>query len=151
MRERIILAFVTGLLAFSTASSEVLFNDRLPFTNEIFDACSDESIFFEGTFHIVTRQKFQDDGSSVIVDRINAHATGTGMTSGAEYIWNDTFETELEDIPEVSFTVRQSGFLRLIGKGRTPNALLKFELHLRFNSDGSVDVDISDSTTCPGN
>src|SRR5210317_492381 len=47
MRERIILAFVTGLLAFSTASSEVLFNDRLPFTNEIFDACSDESIFFE--------------------------------------------------------------------------------------------------------
>lgn len=151
MREKVILAFAASLLAFSTASSEVLFNDRSPFATEIFNACTGEPVFFEGTFHIVTRQKFNDDGSSVVVDRINAHATGTGIFSGAEYIWNDTFETELEDIPEVSFTVRQSGFLRLVGKGRTPNAMLRLDFFLRFNSDGSVDVDFSETTTCPGN
>ena len=139
------------VLAATSASADVVFNNRDAFATEIINDCTGETLLFEGIFHIVVREKFADDGSSVVVERINAHGNGIGLTSGAEYVWNDTFQTTLEDIPDVSFTVNQSFYLRLIGKGEAENALLRGELFLRFNADGSVDVDMSNTTTCPGN
>ena len=57
------------------------------------------------------------------------------MTSGAEYVWNDNVNIEQEGIPDVSFTFKYQGFLRLIGKGMTPNELLRadFTFRVEFN------------------
>ena len=127
---------VTLCINIPAASANVVINERQPFSFLFFNACSGEDISVEGMFHIVTREKIGEDGSVSINERINAHGYGVGLNSGAEYVWNDTVAVEIEDIPEVSFSFRQQGFLRLIGKGRTPNLLLRGEFVFRFDSNG---------------
>lgn len=124
------------LVSISTASANVVVNERLPFNFLFFNACAGEEVSVDGMFHVVVREKFGEDGSVSINERINAHGYGMGLTSGAEYVWNDNVAIEIDDIPQVSFTFRQQGFLRLIGKGRTPNLLLRGEFVFRVDENG---------------
>jgi hypothetical protein len=126
----------TLCISISTASANVVFNERQPFNFLFFNACTGEDVSVDGIFHSVVREKIGEDGSVSINERINAHGFGSGLSSGAEYVWNDTVAVEIEDLPPVSFSLRQQGFLRLIGKGQTPNLLLRGEFVFRIDSTG---------------
>lgn len=137
----------TLCISISTSSANVVFNERLPFNFLFFNACAGEDVSVEGIFHVVVREKIGEDGSVSVNQRINAHGRGVGLISGAEYVWNDTVATEIEDLPEVSFSLRQEGFLRLIGKGRTPNLLLRGEFVFRIDSTG-VFIESIENLSC---
>ena len=139
----------TLCFSISTASAEVVFNERNPFSFPFFNACTGEDVWVDGIVHEVVREKVGEDGSIVLNTRINAHGFGTGLISGAEYVWNDNVGIFEMTIPEVSFTLQYQGFLRLIGKGKTPNELLRADFTFLVEFDPfSISVEDIQNISC---
>ena len=138
----------TLCIGISTASANVVFNDREPFEFSFFNACTGEDVFVSGIFHSVVREKFREDGSSVVNVSISAHGYGVGQTSGAEYVWNDSAFRVIEGTPG-SFSNQSTTFIRLIGKGNTPNELFesKFLLEVVFDPF-EVNVEFTEDFRC---
>ena len=139
---------ISALLLTAPALSNVTFNEREPFNFIFFNACTGEDVLVDGIFHEVVREKFRSDGSFSLVARINAHGNGIGLSSGSEYVWNDTFVTEVDDPPTIAFSFSQTSYLRLIGKGQTANALIRIEFLFRVNPDGTIDFVNMANPTC---
>ena len=72
------------------ARAEVTDNYRSQFRYLLFDAYHGEDVLVVTEFHAVMKQKTNRDGSFTTDFRVNAHGTAVGLTSGTEYIFNDT-------------------------------------------------------------
>lgn len=118
-------------------SPAVIFNEQ--FRNISFTAISDctgEVIDITVTFHEVDAVTEDGAGGVHVDSHFNLHFTGTGETTGAQYLgsesFRDIFNTQVgnEETFEDTFT--------LIGHGGAPNEVLTGLFHITVNPDGTV-------------
>jgi hypothetical protein len=77
----------------------------------------EEDVFGSGHLHILTTQTVSAAEDTITVFHINARGTGTGVTSGARYRFNDTFRIQTNQLSEWQLVSSFMDALKLIGEG----------------------------------
>ena len=134
-------------LAISSATAAVVQNSKDPFAFPVFNPCTGEEVFVEGTVHIVI-SSVEKDG--VVTDRVrlNAHGVGYGWTTGDTYIWNDTIHEDVTIGPFPQFMIINDQHLRLISKGASSNGRVKAGFVFKIDADGNASFEGFSDLTC---
>jgi hypothetical protein len=115
----------------------------------LYDSCHGEEIYVETEFHGIVRQIAKRDGSVTFDFQVNAHGSAVGLTSGTQYVFNDTYHTQ-----DTYVGVTSSGTIlqrsRLASPGSAENVTILFRFAYRFDgTDFIVDLQ-SVETVCHG-
>lgn len=141
-----------GLISPPHASAEVLVNQRQPFTAVLFDECTGEEIQVTAEDHVLIRRRVAEDGTVYWDERINTHGTAVGLTSGREYVYNETirFSRPAEPGPECGFAIDFSTRVRLVAEGSYPDLFVRYSLHFEVGPTCEATFDESLESACRG-
>jgi hypothetical protein len=117
------------------ARAEVTDNYRSQFSYILFDAYHGEELLVVTEFHGVMKQTANQDGSFTTDFRVNAHGRAVGLTSGAEYIFNDTVRNVKTTTSSV-FTETLLQRSRLTNPDTDENMILLYEIG--YHVEGGV-------------
>jgi hypothetical protein len=133
---------VCAPVAFSqtTTTQDTQFSN-VPITND----CTGEIILMTGTLHSV--MGFSTNPNSMTHSKFDftTHATGVGVTTGWNYVINDSSHQEVNTKgiqQEQSFGTK----MKLISQGSAPNLTERTTLHVVIDSNNNVKVDKSSDT-----
>ena len=146
----VLVLCVVLLPALVDAKSIVLVNQRQPFTFVLFDDCTGEDVQIVAEDHVLIVQRSDKDGTVYWDESINTHGTATGLTSGRQYVYNETirFTRPAEPGPACGFAVDFSTRLRLVSKGLHPDLFVKYFLALDVSAGCAVTIDEAFESTC---
>jgi len=129
----------SGRLETQDARLAVVVNDtQQPFAFNV--AGCGEVVHVEGDFHVVIASTESKAGNAVLRFHINAKGTGTGLTSGATYQWNDAIN-ETDKARDGSLSgVNFSQTTTMIGQGGAPDLKVISRFHVTLNANGEPTV-----------
>ena len=84
------LLAVWCLFGIQSARAEVTDNFHTEYSYVLFDPCHGEDLLVTTDLHGVMQQRDNKDGTFTTTLRINAHGSALGLSSGNEYVFNDT-------------------------------------------------------------
>ena len=144
------MVFSLLLSAVAAAQSIVVVNVRQPFNTVFFDECTGEDIEVTAEDHVLILQKVAKDGTPYWEESINTHGVAVGLTSGREYVYNETirFNRPVEPGPECGFAIDFSTRLRLVSKGTHPDLFVRYVFALDIDSNCEVIVTESFESAC---
>ena len=132
------------------ARAEVTDNYRSQFSYLLFDAYHGEDVLVVTDFHGVLKQKTNEDGSVTTDFRVNAHGRAIGLTSGTEYIFNDTVRN-VKTTTSAVFTETLLQRTRLTNPDTDEQLILLYEIGYHIEG-GVVTIDyVNQSTDCDCN
>ena len=144
------VCLMTGLMP-SPVRAEVLLNERIPVSTTYFDECTGEDIQITGEIHVLGSITTTKDGRMRRHAQATLHGTGLGLTSGNEYVINDSLKIrEVTDPAECGFKYQDVERVRLISKGSLPNQMAIIGLKLSQNSDCQFESEVTAETDCRG-
>ncbi len=121
----LIASFVACILLFSTsAKAEVVFHVREPVSGVVFDDCTGEFILVDGEVENIITGVPLKDGITKYRVNIGIHGTGTGLTTGSHYEYNENYH-DLEFDSACGFRFASTDFARLISQGVAANERLE--------------------------
>lgn len=140
-----------GVCVCTEGSARADFVDTLHGNNTytIHDDCHGEELLVETEYHGVMKVVFHKDGSVTYDLRVNAHGVAHGLTSGTEYLFNDTYREKqtLASALEVFQSLKRS---RFVCPGSNQNLSVIFQLRYHYDPDGyHLDLE-STKTDCHG-
>jgi len=124
---------------------EVTDNERLPFAFNV-RGCT-ERVRVTGTFHVLTIFNLAPGGSETDHFHINASGTGTGLTTGLEYHFNDPINLMQQWRDNVRKIESQVETLTLIGSGAAQNMKVRGRFQIVVNANGESTVEFDESET----
>lgn len=126
-----------GLCVGTKGSARADFVDNVHGSNSysVHDNCHGEELLVEAAYHGVVKVIFNKDGSVTYDLRVNTHGVAHGMTSGMEYLFNDTYREKqtLASAYEAFQILKRS---RFISPGSNQNLIVLFELRYHYDPDG---------------
>lgn len=142
------LLAVWCLLGFQSAHAEVTDNFRTEYSYILLDPCHGEELLVTTELHVVMKQRENTNGTFTTDLRINAHGRAIGLTSGAEYVFNNTVRNVTTTTSSL-FTETLMERIRLTNPVTNQTMTLLVELGYHIE-DGHVTIDYSNQTvTCP--
>ena len=112
-------------------------NAPAPFSTVVFNPCNGENVAIDGTIQLRFDTRNDANGGSHTVGRIFERGKGTGLVTGANYVFN-TDSTINVNAAAIQQEVSQIVYIRLIGQGLVPNFLGKQVLHFTVNANGDL-------------
>lgn len=151
MTRRITLAAVVLALMALPASTEVQSNQWVPIDGWLWDdPCNGEVLQTFGGYHEVISYT-EVKGEYRWYYLVNAHATGVGLTSGNEYVFNDSYTFKERGVLGESASWTFTWHTRFVTKGKPTNAYLVFKTHATWSPATGVVVEtVKDSVHCSG-
>lgn len=124
--------FLTGV-TFAKPGDTQRFNDRIEVAFQARYECLGEDIWVTGVMHVVTDTS-QDADSLSISQHANSHFTGIGVTTGNQYVVNETNlyvqKYALNDLHELQVSgISQIWSFKAISQGSAPNFTIHLNLH----------------------
>ena len=110
----------------------------LPFAFDV-GGCG-EVVHVEGTFHVVIASTASQGGGTTDRFHINAKGTGTGLTSGATYQWNDAINQTVLSREGALKVGSATQTTTMIGQGAAPDLKFVGRFHVTVNANGDVTV-----------
>jgi hypothetical protein len=111
----------------------VILKNPFSFTRNV--RCNGEFAPVSGVAHILFHVTEDASGGFHTDFKINEHAAGTGLTTGANYEFQfiDNNSVNMRSLPsDMTLTVSE----HVIGQGSVPNFLLYITLHITVNAEG---------------
>ncbi len=135
---RMLVAVATVLALPVLAIAAVTFNGIVPFSATGTNPCNGESVDLSGTNHMVISSTTDNSGGVHDGFQLNMHVTGTGKTTGANYVadeqehFSGTFDSgvTVTETEPISFT--------MISQGSAPNYIIHALAHITINPDGTT-------------
>jgi hypothetical protein len=126
-------------------------NVRLPFTEVISNACTNETIVLNGVFHQVTQiVRNPTEDALLVVQRGSFIGSGVGLTSGTSYWFNQVINN-MFTINGIQREFTTAGSSALISQASADNLIIHISTHQTINSNGEVTAEISHiSLECRG-
>lgn len=128
-------AVVLGLLV-SSASAEVIVNERTPVVIDLFNSCTGEFVQINGEVHTQFTPANQEHGAHF---RMNATGTGVGEVTGIEYVFSQTFHQQIKNAPSGAFEFTGEDTIRLISKGSAENEFMLVRFGFAVDADGNFE------------
>lgn len=125
--------------------SAVSDNERLPFAFNV-RGCT-ERVRVTGTFHVLVLFNVAESGNETDHFHINASGTGTGLTSGATYRFNDPINLMQQFRDNERHIESQVETLTLIGQGGVPNMKVRGRFQITVNANGETTVEFDETET----
>jgi len=114
-------------------------NEWFPFTFRVF-ACT-ERVRVTGTAHFVSGFKVSASENEVDIFHVNAKGTGTGLTSGAEYRFNDVLNLMQQWRDGVRYVESGEETLRLTSDDASLNTKIRGHYKFTQNDNGEIVVE----------
>ena len=115
----------------------------LPFAFNV-GGCS-EVVHVEGTFHVVIASTAAASGNATDRFHINAKGTGTGLSSGATYQWNDPINQTVLSRDGQLTVISATQTTTMIGQGDAANLRFRLRFHVTVTANGDVAVIIDEA------
>jgi hypothetical protein len=131
------------------ASAEVVFNARIPFSATFFDECAGEVIQVTAEDHVVIRLS-ENSGTTFRDEHINSHGMAIGLSSGNEYIYNESIKISRVDEPGCGFTDDFSTKARFISQGSHPNLMVRLWVQMEETSGCVITTNTRFESACRG-
>jgi hypothetical protein len=125
--------------------SAVSDNEQLPFAFNV-RGCT-ERVRVTGTFHVLVLFNVAESGNETDHFHINASGTGSGLTSGATYRFNDPIDLMQQFRDNVRHIESQVEALTLIGQGDVPNMKVRGRFQITVNANGETAVEFDETET----
>jgi hypothetical protein len=125
--------------------SAVTDNERLPFAFNV-RGCT-ERVRVTGTFHFVGIFNVSASGNETDHFHINAHGTGTGLTTGASYHFDDPINLMQQFRDGERRIESQIETLTLIGDGDVQNTKVRGRFMITVNANGETTVEFDETET----
>jgi hypothetical protein len=120
-------------------------NEQLPFSFNV-RGCT-ERVHVAGTFHVLGTFTLSASGNETDRFHINASGTGTGLTTGASYHFNDPINLTAHFRDNVRYGESQIETLTLIGDGDAPNTKIQGRFRFTMNANGDTTVEFDETET----
>ena len=116
----------------------ILFHDTVAVDTIVPDPCSGEDVHFTGVAEVSANLTINNSQAHAFA-LVNIHLTGTGLTSGANYLLNGKGSaTQTVDnftgTGEITTLITQA----VIGHGSVPDAIAQLHFHITVNANGIV-------------
>jgi hypothetical protein len=106
-----------------------------------------ELVHVSGTLHIALVSSVTPAGEATDRFHTTAQGTGTGLTTGATYLWTDVIDAVSHTQPPSPRVVNQKQSTKLIGQGGVPDLLVQAKFVFMRNDDGQPTVVIQEFNT----
>jgi hypothetical protein len=124
------------------------FNTRTPIEDAFVTACTGELVTLVGVMYESVNIVSEPGNDNHIMVNARFHATGTGETSGARYVFRDNlhFSFNTPSGPAPHGTITQHGVGRVVAQGSLENEFLHFDTHLVYTGQGDLMVTVDHFT-----
>lgn len=124
---------------------EVTDNEWLPFAFNV-RGCT-ERVRVSGTFHVLGIFNLSAIENETDHFHVNVSATGTGLTTGWQYHFNDSVNLMQQFRDGVRHIESQIETLKLIGDGGIPDTKVRGRFQFVVNANGETTVDFDETET----
>jgi hypothetical protein len=139
------LALAAGLLALaSPTQAQSSTTERVPFSQDYFNACTGEVFHIDGTILTVSHYTIDPNGGQHIQYVENTQGTGENLTTGAEYTYNNKRHGQFNYFSD-SLTYYDSYVVTMRRQGSTtPDDDLKVTIWIKqtVNANGELTTQI---------
>ena len=118
-----------------------LAEQTIPITLDQMNACNGDSVRLTGQGTMITRTKVQPDGTLSVKTSVSMSLTGTGIPSGADYVYSDSSLTNINGVGSLPYSFFVNRSAKLSAKG-VPDMFLHAVAHVTINADGTVTHDL---------
>ena len=137
----LMLATVGSAFAATTTNADV------PLSGSITNACNAETVTYTGSAHLLVHSTTDSAGGQHADVHVNIHVTGTGATTGAAYVVNETDTAPSINLTNGAGEQTASTHFEVIGQGQAPNFRIDGLEHITVNANGTVTVSFFNLTT----
>ena len=106
-----------------------------------------ELVHLTGSLHIALVSSVAPTGEATDRFHTTAKGIGTGLTTGATYVWTDVIDAVSHTQLPSPRVIRQSQTTKLIGQGGVPDLLVRATFEFVRNDDGQPTVVIQEFNT----
>ena len=127
-----------SMSAMAQASSTTT-TERIPISGTI-TACNLEQVVYEGFVNYVSHMTVSNSGQVNFKYGGNLNVRGVGLTTGARYTGNETyqFEQHFDSLDLAPFNLTINHHFNFIGQGGVPNTRAKSISHVTVNANGEL-------------
>src|SRR5260370_32477005 len=132
------LVLIASASMLNRALAATVPNVKMPVAGFVIDACTGELVDLAGELHVMDTVTADGNGGVHHDIYFNQHVIGTGETSGAVYLLNESKHTTINtnSCDTVTQTIPKS--VELISQGSAPNLLLHELIRMTVNPDGTI-------------
>lgn len=143
------LVLIASALMLNRALAATVFNVKMPVAGFVADACTGELVDLAGELHTMDTLTTDHNGGVHHDIYFNQHVKGTGETSGAVYLLNESKHTTINTNSGDTVTETMPKSVELVAQGQAPNLLLHELIHMTVNPDGTITSSVDTfSTEC---
>ncbi len=140
------LLIIAAAALLMPASAEVVTNQMVPWTNQIFVPCIGETVALSGATHLVATVTLDGKGGTHLQNHTQVvGASGVGLISGDTYRATATDHYSENTHAPLPYTSSYIATFRFIGQGPAVDFLLHQTIHVTINADGTTTADVSNT------
>jgi len=143
-----IMLLAAALVVVPTASAEVVTNEKIPVTLNVFVPCAaggaGEVISISGNLHVLIAVTLDDTGGFHYKDHFQPQGLrGQGLTTGDKYQGTGVTQFQMNvSAASLPYEFTYVNNFRMIGQGPGNNFTVHENVHVRVNADGTATAEV---------